>query len=70
MLDEKIQDAEHSLISSREESQEEKEQIAARVDELTTSLQNLKWGFKDRREFSFTMSVHISQILSALCIAT
>ena len=52
MLDEKIQDAEHSLISAREESQEEKEQIAAKVDELTTSLQNLKWGFKDRRELN------------------
>ena len=55
MLDEKIQDAEHSLVSVREESQEEKELIAGKVDELTTSLQNLKWGFKDRREFFFQL---------------
>lgn len=50
MLDEKVQDAEHTLLSVKEESKEEKELIAAKVDELTTALQNLKWGFKERQE--------------------
>ena len=69
MLDEKIQDAEHSLVSVREESQEEKELIAGKVDELTTSLQNLKWGFKDRREFFFQWVFNIFTHIISLCIA-
>ena len=50
MLDEKVQDAEHTLLTVKEVSQEEKELVAAKVDELTTALQNLKWGFKERQE--------------------
>ena len=68
MLDEKVQDAQQTLVYVKEESKEEKKLNAAKVEELTTTLQNLKWGFKERQESTIhILALSIRRHLYAEC---